>query len=198
MVDIETLGNKVNSTIIQISAVSFDIRDGRILETFNEIADISKNENEIKVTGSTLQWWTITNKELFAGLLNGGQFSSEDVLRHFHTWLETEVNSVKYAYLWGNGILFDNNMIRHQFENLGLNYPIFFRNDRDVRTILELAAHKLGKQEKELREEIYDKELVAHDAFNDVVNQVKLVTYCYNVLVGGDFVDIGGCEKCEN
>ena len=182
MVDIETLGTKVDSTIIQISAVSFDIKDGRILETFNEIADISKNENELKVTGSTLQWWSNTNKELLAELLNCGQFSSEDVLRHFHAWLKNEVDSVKYAYLWGNGILFDNNMIRHQFENLGLDYPIFFRNDRDVRTILELAAHKLGKHEKELREEIYDKELVAHDAFNDVINQVNLVSYCYKIL----------------
>ncbi|MBU5341267.1 3'-5' exonuclease [Caldifermentibacillus hisashii] len=182
MVDIETLGNKIDSTIIQISAVSFNLQTGSIYETFNEVADISKNESEISVTGSTLQWWVNTNTELFAKLLTGGMCSSEDVLRHFHRWLSGEISSAKYVYLWGNGILFDNAMIRQQFESIGLNYPIFYRNDRDVRTILELASIKLGKSEKELREEVYDNELVAHDAFNDVANQVKLVSFCYNVL----------------
>ncbi|MDH5159861.1 3'-5' exonuclease [Heyndrickxia oleronia] len=178
MVDIETLGNKIDSTIIQISAVSFDIESGKIHETFNEVADISKNETMIKATGSTLQWWVNTNAELFAELLTKGEKSSEDVLRNFHAWLTTD----KETYLWGNGILFDNAMIRNQFESIGLDYPIFYRNDRDVRTILELASSKLGISDKELRDSVYNKELVAHDAFNDVINQVALVSHCYNVL----------------
>lgn len=182
MVDIETLGNKIDSTIIQLSAVSFDIKTGSIYETFNEVADISKNESTISVTGSTLQWWANTNAQLFAELLTRGDLSSEEVLRKFHEWLHVINRDSRQLYLWGNGILFDNAMIRQQFEAIGLDYPIFYRNDRDVRTILELASIKLGKSEKELREEIYDNELVAHDAFNDVANQVKLVSFCYNVL----------------
>jgi len=182
MVDIETLGNKIDSTIIQISAVSFDIKTGQLYETFNQVVDIAKNKRPIKVTASTLKWWLGTNAQLFSDLLNNGEYSSEDTLRNFHGWLSGITDDTKNLYLWGNGILFDNAMIRQQFESVGLSYPIFYRNDRDVRTILELASTKLGKSEKELREEIYNKELVAHDAFNDVINQVALVSHCYNVL----------------
>lgn len=182
MVDIETLGNRIDSTIIQVSAVSFDIQSGKIHETFNQIADISENKTPINVTGSTLKWWVHTNIDLFAELLMQGEKSSEDILRNFHFWLTDIVSDPRELYLWGNGILFDNAMIRHQFEAIGLFYPIFYRNDRDVRTILELASSKLGISDKELRDSIYDNELVAHDAFNDVINQVALVSHCYNVL----------------
>jgi DNA polymerase III epsilon subunit-like protein len=186
MVDIETLGNKIDSTIIQISAVSFDIKSGEIIDKFNQIVDITKNQTPINVTASTLKWWTNINAKLFADLLSSGEESSEDTLRNFHAWLNEITPETKNLYLWGNGILFDNAMIRHQFESIGLTYPIFYRNDRDVRTILDLAASKLGKNEKELREEVYDKDLVAHDAFNDVINQVALVSYCYNALTKED------------
>ncbi|MFD1453258.1 3'-5' exonuclease [Oceanobacillus sojae] len=182
MVDIETLGTDVDSTIFQISAVSFDIKSGHIYDTFNEITDISKNETDLKVTGDTLQWWLKTNASLLTELLTGGVESSEEVLRRFHRWLTGLTENAKDMYLWGNGILFDNAMIKHQFESIGLSYPIFFRNDRDVRTILELASTKLGKHPNDVRKEVYDGELVAHDAFNDVRNQVKLVSYCHEVL----------------
>ena len=185
MVDIETLGNKIDSTIIQISAVSFDVKTGTIYEKFDQVADVALNEKPLNATGSTLKWWADTNVTLFAELLSRGEKSSEDVLRNFHQWLNDEESaSFRGMYLWGNGILFDNAMIRHQFESIGLSYPVFYRNDRDVRTILELAAAKLGVSERDLRNEIYDKSLVAHDAFNDVINQVALVSHCYNVLAG--------------
>lgn len=56
MTDIETLGHKSDSTIIQISAIAFDIETGEYLSVFNKVADITKNET-MKVTGSTTKWW---------------------------------------------------------------------------------------------------------------------------------------------
>jgi DNA polymerase III alpha subunit (gram-positive type) len=189
MTDIETLGTNSDSTIIQISAVAFDIKTGEHIAKFNQIADISKNETPIKVTGATIQWWLKTNKELFAELVNGGEFSSEQVLRNFHTWITelmplNELNNRNYntLYLWGNGILFDNKMIQHQLESIGLTYPIFFRNDRDVRTLVELASMKLGITEKELKERFKDDSLVAHNAYDDVVYQINLAVSCFNEL----------------
>lgn len=183
MVDIETLGKKSDSTIIQIAAVAFDILTGKHIDTFNMVADISKNENQINVCGDTIQWWLQTNKELFAELLNGGEFSSEEVLRAFSSWLNCLSEDTKNLHLWGNGILFDNKMIQHQFELIGLEYPIYYRNDRDVRTIVDLASQKLGISENELKEKYKDKTLVEHDAINDVVNQINLVVNCYRELI---------------
>ncbi|WP_240035301.1 3'-5' exonuclease [Neobacillus notoginsengisoli] len=184
MTDIETLGTNSDSTIIQISAMAFDIKDGNTYFSFNQIADIEKNEKELKVTGGTIKWWLKTDKELFAQLINSGESSSEDVLRNFHEWLCDLVDGGADLYLWGNGILFDNKMIQHQFERLGLTYPINYRNDRDVRTIVELAADKLGVSEGELKEHYDDESLVHHNAFDDVRYQIRILIGCYKILMG--------------
>lgn len=181
MVDIETLGNKTDSTIFQIAAIAFDIKTGATIGSFNKIADIEQNSITY-TTGSTLKWWLNTNKELLTDLLNKGKGSSEQLLIDFHEWL-TDAKLNSDVYLWGNGILFDNKMIQHQFEDAGLEYPIFYKNDRDVRTIVDLAGEKLGISEKELKDKFKNKELVEHDAFDDVKYQIDLVVGCYDLLV---------------
>ncbi|TFE02867.1 3'-5' exonuclease [Jeotgalibacillus salarius] len=186
MTDIETLGTNSDSTIIQLSAIAFNISTGSQTDQFNLIADIEKNEQPLKVTGGTIKWWLETDKELLHKLLSFGAHSSEDILREFHDWLcELEFQGYD-LYLWGNGILFDNKMIQHQFEQLDLKYPIFYRNDRDVRTIVDLASHKLGISEKDLKERFNNDALVKHDAFDDVIYQINLVTGCYNILTGNE------------
>lgn len=187
MTDIETLGTKSDSTIIQISAVAFDIESGNVTHEFDMIADIEKNENDIKVTAGTLKWWQTTNAELFTELLNGGFHSSESVLTHFHEWLNQF--DKENLYLWGNGILFDNKMIQAQMEKIGMNYPIHYKNDRDVRTILELTAMKMNVPEKEIKtrvdNRVKNQKLVHHNALDDCYWQVELVHYCYDELTGG-------------
>lgn len=184
MTDIETLGHKSDSTIFQISAIAFDILTGEYISEFNQIADISLNK-EMSVTGSTIKWWLNTNAELLKDLLNKGQCSTEDMLQSFHSWLTLlKKHEDDEVYLWGNGILFDNKMIQHQFEKIDLDYPIHYQKDRDVRTIVDLASTKLGITEKELKARYNDDTLVAHDAFDDVKYQVRLVHKCYEILIG--------------
>lgn len=182
MVDLETLGNKATSTIFQISASGFDIATGLSINSFNGISDISKND-KMNVTGDTIKWWLDTDAELLKTLLNKGEGSSDMLLIEFFKWLNamTKDNDV---YLWGNGILFDNNLLRTQFEALGMSYPIHFRNDRDVRTIVELAALKTGKTVKELQAEYNNPSLTAHNAMDDVYYQIALVSGCYGIIVG--------------
>lgn len=183
MTDIETLGHKSDSTIIQIAAIDFDIETGIYISQFNEIVDITKNKT-MSVTGSTIKWWLNTDRELLTKLINEGKYSSEEVLIHFYDWLVSKSLSMQNddLYLWGNGILFDNKMLQHQMELIGLGYPIFYRNDRDMRTIVDLASKKLDITEKELRDRFIDETLVAHDAFDDVRYQIKIVSECYKLL----------------
>lgn len=193
MVDIETLGNETESTIIQIAAMAFDIKTGEVKDKFNMIADIEKNELPISATGGTIKWWLNTNAELLKELLNEGKVSSEDMIKYFHGWMselrhkeareKKDLTLTGDLYLWGNGILFDNKIIQHHMESIGLEYPIFYRNDRDVRTIVDLAGAKSGLSEKELKAKFNDESLVAHNAFDDVVYQISLVSGCYNMLI---------------
>ena len=185
MVDIETLGNEMNSTIIQLACVPFDIETGAIYEDeiFNEVADIEKNELALEVSASTLKWWLKTDKELFTRLLNSGNLSTEDVIKLFHKQVKEWQNrvGVKNVYLWGNGILFDNQIIKHQMEAIGLYYPIHYRNDRDVRTILELASVKSGVSEQEIKDKLGDG-VNDHNAIHDVLYQINYVSGCYRYL----------------
>ena len=184
MTDIETLGTDANSTIIQIGAMAFDIRTGEELYYFDMIADIEKNERRLEVDGGTIKWWLKTDKDLFQKLLNNGKESSEDVIVHFNEWLHALGLEFGYKnlYMWGNGILFDNKMIQHQMEALGLDYPIHFRNDRDLRTLVELATLKTGEKEWDLKKRFKDEGLRAHDALDDVKFQIKVANGCYRIL----------------
>lgn len=182
MTDIETLGTKSDSTIFQISAIAFNIETGETISVFNKIADISKNE-EMTVDGSTIKWWLNTNKELLTDLLNKGEGSSKEMLIDFQKWINSLMTSQSDVYLWGNGILFDNKMLQHQLTLIGLDYPIFYRNDRDVRTIVDLAGKKLNLSEKELKKQFEDNSLTHHDALDDVKYQVNLVVECYKALI---------------
>jgi hypothetical protein len=182
MVDIETLGTGSNATIFQIAAMAFDINTGKVLSKFNKIADIGKNDT-MNVDGSTIKWWLNTDKELLTNLLNQGEGSSEELLRCFAQWLGAEKFDFGNLYLWGNGILFDNKMLQEQMNALdGCHYPVEYKNDRDVRTIVDLAAAKFGITEKELKERYQDDSLKEHDAYDDVIYQISLVTECYKVL----------------
>ena len=186
MIDLETLGTDFNAPIFQIAAAGFDIASGDIILTFDECADIQElTPQDGTINGSTFKWWLDTNPELLAKLLGQGDLTPYDLLKMFHRWFDYLTMKYDEVYLWGNGILFDNAIIRHKFERYGWKYPIFYRNDRDVRTIFELAQHKTGESAKEMYDRIYDKELVAHDAMNDVNNQVALVTECYQILTNG-------------
>ena len=178
MVDIETLGTQKDSTILQISAVSFDIETGEVKNTFDAIQDIS-TEN-IKSDGDTLMWWLKTDSELLKKLVTSA--NSTDVLGDFHLWLKSQGN-LEERFLWGNGILFDNNFIKSQLEHRGWDYPILCRNDRDVRTILDLASKKLGISVDELKKSVYLQERRSHYALDDGRNQVDAVWLAYNILM---------------
>ncbi len=182
MVDIETLGTSTDATIFQISAISFDIKTGVYYSAFNKVANIEDN-CYLRADGSTLKWWLNTNKELLSELLNSGTGSTEELLEDFYEWLKSQSEDMKDVYLWGNGILFDNKMIQCQLEDEGLGYPIFYKNDRDVRTIVELASMKLGISEKELKDQFNDESLVVHNALDDVKYQIELVVGCYSALI---------------
>lgn len=182
MTDIETLGKQHNPTIIQIASCAFDIYTGEILYKFNESVNI-KFENKLSVDGDTLSWWLNTDKELLTKIINEGTCNSEmEMLIKFHQWI-TDFDK-QNVFLWGNGILFDNRIIKSKMEQYDLKYPIFYRNDRDMRTIIELASIKSGyKTEKEFKDNNKLDGLIAHDAYDDVIYQIYVLNKAWNILI---------------
>jgi len=185
MVDIETLGTGENATVFQIAATSFNLTTGEKYESINLIGDIEKY-NCLNADGSTLKWWLNTDKELLTELLNKGSYGEDDLFESLHKWLKAQstTGDMKDVYLWGNGILFDNAKLQTNLNGCnGLKYPIYYRNDRDVRTILELASMKSGLSEDEIKVSVTDENERKHDAFDDIAYQIRLVVKCYEILM---------------
>lgn len=178
MVDLETLGTTTDSTVFQISAAKFDITTGIVSDTFNMCCDIEKGP--VSADGSTLKWWLKTDKELLSRLLNEGTCSEAEMFAQFHEWLG---DCSHKTYFWGNGISFDNVFVRDKFTHFGLTYPIHFRNERDVRTILELAAMKAGMSESKFKKERVPENPEKHNALSDVLYQVQLVYQCHQEIM---------------
>jgi len=186
MTDIETLGKGDNTTVFQIAACAFNIVTGKILNTFNYIANI-KNEKDMPIDGDTLIWWLNTDKNLLSSLLNKGNGSQDNMLISFKNWVEIlqeDAGDSRNVFLWGNGILFDNKLIQSKMKQYNIEYPIFYRNDRDMRTIVELAALKSGvKTEKEFREINTCEGLTLHDGLDDVKAQIYVLSKAWNILL---------------
>lgn len=179
MVDLETLGLKQGATIFQIAAAAFDIRTGEIVHTFDKVASIYCT-NDLKIEGGTLEFWLNQNRELFFKLQERANGCPNQLVGDFWRWLTTFTDREDTdVYLWGNGILNDNAWLQHAFEENGLDYPIFFRNNRDTRTLREVTELKALILDKEFT---YEKVGTLHDAMDDVRSQVNMVVAMVNFL----------------
>lgn len=179
MVDLETLGLKQGATIFQIAAAAFDIKTGEIVHTFDKVASIYCT-NDLKIEGGTLEFWLNQNRELFFKLQERANGCPNQLVGDFWRWLTKFTDREDTdVYLWGNGILNDNAWLQHAFEENGLDYPIFFRNNRDTRTLREVTELKALILDKEFT---YEKVGTLHDAMDDVRSQVNMVVAMVNFL----------------
>lgn len=179
MVDLETLGLKRGATIFQIAAAAFDIKTGEIVHTFDKVASIYCT-NDLKIEGGTLEFWLNQNRELFFKLQERANGCPNQLVGDFWRWLTKFTDREDTdVYLWGNGILNDNAWLQHAFEENGLDYPIFFRNNRDTRTLREVTELKALILDKEFT---YEKVGTLHDAMDDVRSQVNMVVAMVNFL----------------
>lgn len=176
MTDIETLGKKDGATIFQIAAATFDIKTGKIRDCINLKLDIEKAD--LVVDGNTLKWWLDTDKELLTQLLKKGNLTEIEMFTKFSNW----VSKYENPKLWGNGILFDNLKLKLKMESLGIEYPINYKNDRDVRTILALASDVSGVTENSIKSLAEKRGEKSHDALSDVKRQIRLVSCCYDLI----------------
>ena len=184
MVDLETLGTGACPPVFQLAAKAFNIETGEILNSIELFCDISTSES--KPEEQTVMWWLNTNFKLFTQLLakgvNGAKTEAQ-MIEEFITWFNSLHENPKKIFLWGNGINFDNRIIAEKCKQYGLTYPVFYRNDMDVRTILEMAALKMGFDGQIAYRKSMEFIGEAHNADDDVLNQIKIVSKAYTDLI---------------
>lgn len=192
--DIETLGLTSDCLVWEIAACVFERSTHKKIMSFHKCVDLT-NVGNIIIDGNTLVWWLKTNPTLLYEKISGKAdgvryvYSEEELCKDFLFWLYS-ISDATYGlanweniYFWGNGILFDNRFIKDKFQQYDVVYPIIYRNDRDIRTLVGLAAEKTGcKTDKEFREKYVLANTTEHNAFDDVMNEYEAMKAAWKVL----------------
>lgn len=149
MVDLETLGTKVGSTILSIGAVFFDPEVGALGKEFHVVI----NRDDCKDLGlkedhATLHWWSKQAPEARLLLENAADSSVgiyQALLDFCHFVYRHGGSEVK---VWGNGSDFDNAMLQYVYRLCLQSQPWKFWNNRCYRTLKSLvnvpAAPRVG------------------------------------------------------
>lgn len=136
MLDLETLGTKNNAMIISIGAVR--MTDTEILDNFHVgIEPATCAPFDLKIEGDTVKWWLHPDREpAREAWLALEKVDITSALLGFGVWA-TEKGSA--PTIWGNGATFDNVMLRHACEVVGIDYPTPFYKDACYRTVKNMA-----------------------------------------------------------
>ncbi len=181
MLDIETLGNRINPVIAQISAVEFDISTGLSKSEFNlHIEHRNYNQYGLTVDQSTIAWWA-QQSQAAKDAVFGSEITYD--LRYALELFTEYVQKVRRdcrgkVFLWGNGIRCDNVWLLSAYKACGLDDPIKYNEDMDYRTLQYIAKHKTGH---DFRGEIFQG--IRHNAIDDCKYQIKCASAAWNSLI---------------
>lgn len=179
MVDIETLGTSVDSVMLSISAVAFDIETGETDEEFEVFIDVdSCIRSGRKVTHDTLMWWFKESmQEARDGILQNkdNRIEVEEAVFNFNRFVgKVSGKAQKAPILWGNSNRFDLGIIAYGYPENEMTWNYW--NERDVRTLMSLA-HWFKDDEEFMG--------IAHYGIDDCKHQIKYVTKAWNYLKKG-------------
>lgn len=160
MLDLETLDTRSTGAILSIGAVMFD-KAGVGAEFYRTIDAQSCFDAGLTVSGSTFKWWMAQKAEARKALFEDN-VPLQVALHQFTCWLAENSHGRNTAKVWGNGSDFDNAMLAHTYNKLGLEIPWQFWNNRCYRTTCDLLNAKQRKQEG-----------VYHNALDDARSQAK-------------------------
>ena len=170
MVDLETWSTATNATIISIGAVAFDPYARGIVDGFHVAIDPAllpaPSRHLFDIDPSTVAWWMDPDRdEARAAWLAMAKLDLATALYGFTDWLAGHLEGEESLPIWGNGVAFDNVILRRSYELLNLQAPWGFWSDRCYRTLKALSSIKAPP---------FDAALfggVAHSALADATRQ---------------------------
>jgi hypothetical protein len=175
MLDIETMGTGVNAAIMSIGACFFDPDTSMIGDTFHTKVSLDSADNG-DIEPSTVIWWLKQDNEARSQFYdNKDSLTLNCALNYLSMFLSSTPNGD--LQVWGNGIAFDNVIVREACNRMGYDQPWDFWNDRDVRTMVELGR-VIGIDPKNDMEF----EGIKHDALSDAIHQAKYVSLIWQAL----------------
>lgn len=173
-IDMETLSTEHNAALLSIGAVIHDFGTGQQVDTFYaNITPESSIAAGLDVSESTKAWWT-KQGQAAQDVLSVDQRSLRDVLVDFAKWLAG--HGVQYAI--GNGPRADNQWLESACKAVGMQSPIKYWGDLDMRTLTFIGTHILG-----LDHWHSTFKGVKHNALHDAINEAEFCNVVFQKLI---------------
>lgn len=162
MIDIETMGTRSTSMIVQIGACYFDRVTGEIGDTFKNNVTY-KNDIGFTIDHSTIDWWLGRDDEARSSIIGNALY--------IHEAVELLAAFLKDAtYVWSHAT-FDIPILLHAFDVCQTKFPIHYTKMRDIRTLIDIKNDN--------KKSTLEREGTHHDALDDCKFQVA---YCVEAL----------------
>lgn len=166
--DLETLGKTSKAPIVQIAAVKFET-DGTIIDTFSRTINVEYLEKyDLEPDYSTILWWLNQDKEAINQVFGSDSIKTDlkTALINFSNWLGTDED-----YNFWSHATFDPPILKENYKAVGVEFPIYYRSFKDLRTLQEMAHNPNLKREG-----------THHVALDDALFQKDVIVECFRVL----------------
>lgn len=179
MLDLETWGTNDNAVITEIGAVRFDPEDPlRMMDCFHVcITPINQVKHFKRVIDEdTVMWWMSPERaEPWSQWFNTLKFDLPTALEGFQIWLTQGQEDSGNQPMWGNGVGFDNVILRNAYNATGQELPWNWFNDRCFRTLKSMAPRSLEPT----------REGTHHNALDDAKHQTR---WLYEIIAAKNII----------
>jgi hypothetical protein len=178
MLDLETLSTRPDAAILSIGACFFDIKTGKIGDTFHRHIQIDDAPERGHISADTVLWWLSQTEDARKAIT---QPTEADTLKAaLYDFIKFVPRSPSIT-LWSNGATFDLVIIRQAIERCKQFTPWQYWQERDTRTIVDIANQITGINTSKTTNFTGTK----HDALADAIFQAQYVSAAYALLAGG-------------
>ncbi|AZU98597.1 exonuclease [Acinetobacter phage AB-Navy71] len=188
IIDLETLGNKPDCIVVDLSVLVFD-PDPTVVQSLDELIangrrfklNLQSQKGIRSTTPSTVKWWSEQSPEAKKNLLASPEdLTVEEAITQVLDFLKrSNINQWK-SQGWCRGMSFDFpifvDMIRQAFKTNDTDKlePIKFHCQRDIRTAIEAYSLVRGMTKTPLRKGVLDG-FVHHDSIHDCAKDVIML-----------------------
>lgn len=169
MLDLETYGITPGCAIFSIGAALFEPRNSAPItaEFYCEISLQSCLDQGLFTEQTTLDWWQAK------GEIPNGTIPITQASKDFLLWVSNagQITKEPITEAWANSPSFDFVILKAVVSRIGLQWPLPFWMERDVRTLKALAFPNNNYSLDN-----------SHNALEDCKNQVRMVQAGYKVL----------------
>lgn len=140
MIDLETLGVTPGSVILSIGAVTFSVNDPPGIQLALEIDAADAQRAGLTIDAATVAWWLGQGEAARLAVTRGDRLPLSDALRTLEAWLGARRIGDGSLRVWAHGPSFDLAILAAAYRIVGLPTPWRYQEERDTRTLYELAG----------------------------------------------------------